>query len=99
MSCVAEEIDSNIEIESATTFLAAASAERLRLIAPILEEKNKSAAVALVDGLIARVYRSTMLKKNSVLDELLCLRGYLDDRAASLKLILEHLALVVPPLV
>lgn len=94
-----EEIDDTPEIASAMKFLAAASAERLRLIAPILEEKNKSAAIALVNGLIARVYQSTMPKKNLVLEELLCLRGYLDDRAASPKLILEHLALVVPPLV
>ncbi len=84
---------------SAKVFLAAAPAERLTMIKTILDEKDTGAAMAFVDSLIEHIHRGDAPQKHTLLTELLSVRQYLGDRAASLKLILEHLALSIPPLI
>ncbi len=83
---------------SAEVFWAATPAERLKHIEPLLEKKDKKEALVFIDSLIRYAHQTPGSQKYVALQELLHARGYLMDRAASLKLILEHLALSIPPL-
>ena len=80
----------------AKKFLGLSISERLALVGTIVEEKDKLQANELVDGII-RELSGTKLKENAhILPELLKLRSYLSDRSPSLKLILEHISLILP---
>jgi len=78
---------------------------RLRLESPLIttliEEKDKQKAISFLDALALelreRAGKDVALYK-SVFEEMLASRNYLRDRAASVKLILEHLSLIVPTL-
>ncbi len=83
---------------TALAFMKAAPAERLALLVPILEEKDKAAALVLVDDLVAYTRERGGSQKHVVLKELLHVRQYVNDRSASLKLLLEHVALTLPSL-
>ena len=87
----------------AVDFLAASKTARLALVADIIEEKEKGRAVDFVDELIKVLHLNTspakdssVFKDSAVFSELLHCREYLSDRSASLKLLLEHVALIVP---
>ncbi len=74
-------------------FLKKSIPERLKIVEQIVEEKNKAEAINLIDGLI-RVLHS---KKHDsfIIGELLKTRMFLNDRSPSLKLLLEHISLIV----
>lgn len=91
-------------------FLAANVAERLLLVKNIIEEKDKGKAIdfvtALEECLAERLdaqasQNEKNIKKNGlvenadVLTEILMVKKYLHDRAPSVKLLLEHLCLLV----
>ncbi|MCI0619700.1 hypothetical protein L0Y40_01540 [Candidatus Wolfebacteria bacterium] len=85
----------------AEEFLRGGTEARLKLIEPIVEEKDKAGALALLDGVERELYHKADLVKidgevSFALGELLNMRGYLRDRAPSVKMILEYMALVVP---
>ncbi len=85
------------ESAEALAFLAATPATRLSMLQPILEEKDKTRATLFVDSLIGSLHSRIHQKTAAdALNELLRCRGYLTDRSSSLKLILEHLALILP---
>lgn len=84
---------------SPSDFLAATITERLNLVTALIEKKDKTAAFVFIDSLIQYVHYISSQEKYSILSELIYARRYLNDRAASLKIILEHLALTIPPLV
>lgn len=100
--------DMNINTEKIREFLKLSLSERLKIVDTVAEEKNKTEAMRLVDGIItvlhseknqaAKSSHKVMKKEHTahVLEELLMVRGYLSDRSPSLKLLLEHTALVVP---
>lgn len=84
-----------------TTFLKARSiAERLKVVKPLIDEKDKAAAAAFVDALIARLRGTggTLAAPGvaSTLTDLLCCRGYLASRSPSVKMILEHAVGIIP---
>ncbi|MEK7661946.1 MAG: hypothetical protein AAB355_00375 [Patescibacteria group bacterium] len=68
------------------------------LIKDIIEEKDKMRAIILIDELSALLHGSVGVGEEtaSVFSELLTLRGYLSDRAPSVKLILEEAMLILP---
>jgi DNA polymerase III delta prime subunit len=89
----------------AKKFLSATQPERLKMIDEIVEEKDKAMAQILVDSIIVELQGQPSQgfgepKKDraeaSYLRELLMLRGYLADRSPSIKLILEHISLILP---
>lgn len=80
----------------AKTFLGLSVPERLTYVAPIIEEKDKAAACELLDGVLIEITRKKNTIHPSLVHELLTLRAYLNDRAPSLKLILEQCAILVP---
>jgi DNA polymerase III delta prime subunit len=94
-------VDDSVAIDGAISikeFMKASKAERLALILPYIEEKDKGEAMKLVDGLIQYMYNNEKReeKNASLMHELLQARSYLSDRSPSLKLILEHISLILP---
>lgn len=78
-------------------FLAASSARRLTLLGTIIKEKDTKAAHMFLDDLLLTLYDRGGAKYYRVLENVLRARRHVPDRGASLKLLLEHIALVVPP--
>ena len=61
--------------------------------------ENREEAIAIVNGIEAAVYRNRGFTKPPVaalLRDIATLRAYLYDRSAPVKMILEHLSLVIP---
>lgn len=84
---------------SAAMFLAAPPAERLRLLETIIKDRDRAAAHSFLDSLLVALYGTASLTEGSAagaLAEIIRARSYLADRGASVKVLLEHLALVVP---
>ena len=81
----------------AKTFLKSKPAERMAMVEPLIEKKDKSQALALTDSLIKELSRdSKSVQTNAAkLEDLLASRDYLTDRASSLKIILGHIALTL----
>jgi len=83
----------------AAGFLAAAPAERLGIIKALLddvakERKSKQDAIIFLDSIQAAVYSSSGVKKGSAaLQTIETARRYMNDRAPSLKMLLENVAL------
>lgn len=97
----------NEKIISTKEFLENTSASRLAMIKGIVEEKDKDKALALLNGIEAELHAkfvasiATSSKVNlkqitGFLEEISLAKQYLHDRSSSVKLILEHVALVVP---
>jgi hypothetical protein len=84
----------------AKTFLDAQTiAQRMRLLKPILDAKDKAEAVRFFDALIRLLRNANTLTSEGTpqtLTELLRFRGYLAGRSPSVKLILEHVVGMVP---
>lgn len=81
----------------ATQFLAASKGKRMALLKPLIEEKDKRAAISLVDQVLkirSKSPQDTQTHRRD-LEDLLAMRSYLNDRSASVKNILEYLALVL----
>lgn len=89
------------QTDMAEKFLKSSFSARQELIAPLLEAKDKGKSIELVNALEALLYARYIAEGDSALgvfEELQQARGYLRDRAPSVKIILEHIALVVPTL-
>ena len=84
----------------AQQFLASEKSERLSLVSGIIESKDKSSAVALLSGVEESLRGESLFEASSeklkALEEISRCRSYLYDRAPSIKMILEHVALVTP---
>ncbi len=81
----------------AAAFLSALPSARSKLIGTIVEDKDKEAAYDLVCEIEKRLHeRISDTTVRAALEELSSMRSYLMDRSASAKMILEHVALVVP---
>lgn len=74
-------------------FISANMAGRLEIVSEIIEEKDKSNAIKLVDEIIFEMRKNKEFKR---MKELLKLHSYLGDRSASLKIILENICAIIP---
>ncbi|MEX0651915.1 MAG: hypothetical protein WD509_02355 [Candidatus Paceibacterota bacterium] len=97
--------DSSLSSLFAKQFLTATPAERIALISEIVEAKDKAEALSLVNGLETALYERSSLGKHiggddsiptEAFESLQSVRSYLDDRSASVKILLEHLATTLP---
>lgn len=82
-------------IQNGRLFINLSLAERLEYLKDIIEEKDKVRARKLLTALEVFLATDSIEKHATKLKEIILLGSYLDDRSPSLKLILEHLALVV----
>ncbi len=97
-AAVADSVGTSEEAERlATQFLAASKGKRMALLKPLMEEKDKRAALSFVDQVLKICSRSPqdVQTHRKDLEELLAMRSYLNDRSAGVKSILEYLALIL----
>jgi len=94
------EVKSGISIDT-DYFLSLSIPARIRLIAPIIEDKDKSAAKKFLNHLEVALRKKVKLKEIS--DEQISAfeiisksRNYLNNRSSSVKMILENVAMVIP---
>lgn len=91
-----ESYGEEVNTSASAKFLAAVPGVRLELVSKMIEGKDRTQAVQFVNGLEELVYKSTSEERVEALRSLAKVRTYLPDRSSSLKLILEHLSLVLP---
>ena len=85
------------DTEDAKEFLHATSVERSKLIEKIVKDKDKQLAYELVCDIETLLAENISIAQTRVaLHEISGMRSYLMDQSASVKMILEHLALVLP---
>jgi hypothetical protein len=83
------------EEEFAQRFLSGNIGERLEMLSPIIKDKERVRARECLDA-IEFILRAQGVKKHAVaLKEVAFIRGYVSDTASSLKMLLEHLAVVI----
>ena len=90
--------------ESAEEFIKSNKEKRTAMIKKLTsgkdeEEKreNREEALAIVNGIEQVAYRSlTSVENTALLSDIATLRSHLYDRSAPVKMILEHLSLVIP---
>ncbi len=90
--------------EFAHEFLKMSKEKRASLIKKLAAGKsdedrreNRDTVIALVNGIEKAAYRSgSSAERTALLTDIAVLRGYLYDRSAPVRMILEHLSLVIP---
>ena len=92
---------SEIDDQLAHEFMKASPAGRMKVIAKIIEEGSQDRAIAFVTGIEQLVRKKERITKISpdgieLLKELQKVRNHMRDRGGSLKMLLEHIAFVVP---
>ncbi|GMQ95400.1 MAG: hypothetical protein BMS9Abin13_513 [Patescibacteria group bacterium] len=83
----------------AKDFLKSEKVARLSLVKNIIDAKDKNKAISFLNALEAILHerlQNIRCRTSNVLEEILKCRGYLRGRAPSVKMILEHIAMVVP---
>ncbi|PIQ67150.1 MAG: hypothetical protein CO184_00700 [Candidatus Zambryskibacteria bacterium CG_4_9_14_3_um_filter_40_16] len=89
------------EVISIKEFLYSTMENRIKFLNQIIEGKNKSEAINFLNQLEEYFYKKTNFSNIGssdafVLEEIMKSRDYLKDRSPSVKLILEHIAGIVP---
>jgi DNA polymerase-3 subunit delta' len=89
--------------EEATIFLKTSVEKRLQLVfvKKITEEKDKQALISFFNEIESFLHDNFPVEKadkntREFFDELIKLRGYAGDRSSSVKMLLEHIALIAP---
>jgi hypothetical protein len=99
------ETNKKYEIDPAEEFLKANKEKRTAMIKKLTsgkdeEEKreNREKALAIVKGIEAVAYMSgrTTSRHRELLEDIQILRGHLHDRSSPVRMILEHVSLVIP---
>ncbi len=95
------------EFGAAEEFMKASKEKRSAMIKKLTSGKDeeerrelRDEAIALVNGIEQAAYRNDGFTKPinaALLSDIATLRGHLHDRSAPVKMILEHLSLVIPP--
>ena len=70
----------------------------MALIADTIESKDKAHAIELVNGLEAVLYAQGGVQgaSSEAFEEIRDTRSYLTDRSSSVKMLLEHLSVILP---
>lgn len=79
----------------AEKFLQATIANRVAMLQPVLKDKDRAQARALVDAIEALLHKKGVREHARALKEVCFIKTYLRDTSSSLKMLLEHLAIVV----
>jgi len=86
-------VTSLYDLTDAKEFLTMTMKERLFFFNGIIKEKDKSAAILFLGNLERELYAR---EETSVLPDVLLAENYMYDRGASIKMLLEYIAVVVP---
>lgn len=80
----------------AKTFLSSSVSERMRLVEPLIKEKDRAKTRSLVYAIEAHLRENGGVHSNAKsLTEILFVQNYLSDKASSLKMLLGHLSAVL----
>ena len=89
--------DTREQTTSAQAFLAAAPGVRMSMLTEIVENKNREEAVRLINALeVSLCMLPHSNERTEAVKQIYMVRKYILDRASSLKLLLEHLAITLP---
>jgi DNA polymerase III delta prime subunit len=94
-----EKLEEKLANPAATKFLAASGKERSAQITALLKDDEgvKERVRELLNGLEWIFYKKIKTEEGKkALEEIMVVRGYISDRSASLKMLLEHLAIALP---
>ncbi len=83
-------------LAEAKKFLALSYGERMNFVKEIAEDKEKGYISDFLDAVEYVVRSGDISKHAGAMEEYLKMRSYLFDRASSVKMILEYIALVIP---
>jgi DNA polymerase III delta prime subunit len=89
-----ENTDKQLFEKEAKEFLKASPADRLAQVKAMVEEKDKGKAIDFLKA-VEQLLAEDPKKNKSALEQILIVEKYLQDRSSSIKLLLEHVALVV----
>ena len=81
--------------KKAIDFLTSTKAERIKMIKPLIDSKDKAMISSFLSELERELYEGGIKENQKGLEELLRVKGYINDRGASLKILLEHIALSI----
>jgi hypothetical protein len=96
LNIISDTIEKKEATSTAEKFMKASMGERLGMIKEIIEEKDKSKAIDFVSDLERVISEKKIALKNGQgVEEVLTAKKYLHDRSPSIKLLLEHLALIL----
>jgi len=87
-----ESSQSSFEIER---YVKGSRKDRLEILEDIIEEKDKGEAINFLNQLESYLYNKKGNYENT-LKQIIDMRSYLYDRSPSVKMILEHISLIVP---
>lgn len=85
--------------ELVENFIKTKKAGRLKLLKNIIEDKDKEKAISFLNDLeviLRKKVDFSSKEQAETLREIIKCRNYLNDRSPSVKLLLEHIALIVP---
>ena len=80
-------------------FLSLRPAERINLLKPIIEDKNKMRAVSFLASLekvLRKTKKDITVEDATLFEKIILCRSYLHDRSPSVKIILEYISLIIP---
>jgi hypothetical protein len=83
------------------SFMAASKAERLDMLKGMADSKDKGMFAAFLDSLETALHERGIgsVRDAALFAEIIKARGYARDRSSSIKLLAEHIALVLPRLI
>ena len=84
------------DLTQGKTFLQARIVDRVKLIGKIVESKDKEEAKKLIRSITQEIHGKNTIDYSAILKDLVKVEEYLSDRAASIKMLLEHIAYRIP---
>ncbi len=78
----------------AEKFLTGDIATHLKILAPLIKNKEREKARILLDELEEKLHKEGVTKNKKMLEEIYFIRQYISDTSSSLKMLLEHLAVI-----
>jgi len=91
--------ENKFEVEK---FLKANKGDRLKIIKPMIDDKDKASAINFLNNLESKIFKlgdlASKLNKDQTfaLKEIIEAKKYLNQRGVSLKIVLEHICLITP---
>ena len=86
------------EVEVARDFIKGNPSRRVAILEPIIKEKDRQSARRLLDGIEGELYACSAISSKRALQHIIDVRRVMQDNGASLKQMLESVALVTPKL-
>ncbi len=83
------------EKEFAKLFISSSIKKRIKMLEPIIKNKDRKTAKNIVDAIEEMLHSEGVLKNSKSLYEINFIRQYLGDKSSSIKMLLEHLAITI----